>query len=274
MKILTKGQYYGIKDRQKSMDGIILSQYNYNTGRPTDWHYHENPYFWYVLNGNMMDCNKREKILCPAGSLMFTNWQDIHYGSKHSYQAAGFHLEFERTWLKKNGLDLDIFEGSDLIQHPKVHFLFAKIYYEFLQNDTFSNITIELLLLQICDALSESKDKIRFQDVPVWVENLKELLHFDKADLNLKHLSEQLGIHPVHISRAVPKYLSVSLGEYIRQQKLKKAIPLLFSTDLSLTSIAYESGFADQSHFNRVFNAFFDMNPSAYRKVLNKKLRC
>lgn len=271
MKILSKGQYYGIKDLEKSLDGIILSQYNYDTGRPTDWHYHENPYFWYVLNGNMMDGNKREKTLCPAGSLMFTNWQEIHYGSKHSIDASGFHLEFERSWLKMNDINLEIFEGSELIQHPKVHFLFAKLYHEFLQNDTYSKITIELLLLQICNVLSDSKNRNSIQEVPIWIEHLKELIHFEKADLSLKYLSEKLGVHPVHISRSVPKYLSVSLGEYIRQQKLKKAIPLLLSTDRSLTSIAYEAGFSDQSHFNRVFNTIFNMNPSAYRKILKKR---
>ena len=203
---------------------------------------------------------------------MFTNWQETHYGSKHSKEAAGFHLEFERSWLKKNGVNLDIFECSKLIQNPKVHFLFIKLYREFLQNDTYSELTIELLLLQICDVLSDSKNRNSTQEVPIWIEHLKELIHFDKADLNLKHLSEQLGVHPVHISRAVPKYLSVSLGEYIRQQKLKKAIPLLLSTDQSLTKIAYEVGFSDQSHFNRVFNAVFDMNPSTYRKILKSKL--
>ncbi|WP_111323159.1 helix-turn-helix transcriptional regulator [Algoriphagus chordae] len=270
MKILSKGQYYGLKDLEKSLDGIVLSQYNYNTGRPTDWHYHENPYFWYILNGNMMDCNKKVKTLCPPGSLMFTNWQEIHYGSKHSGDAAGFHLEFERSWLKNNDVNLALFEGSALIQQPKVHFLFAKLYYEFLQNDAYSKITIELLLLQICDALSDSKNASRTQKVPDWVELLKELIHYDKFDLSLKHLSEQLGVHPAHISRAVPKYLSVSLGEYIRQHKLKEALPLILDRKNTLTNIAHQAGFSDQSHFNRVFNSVFDMNPNTYRKIVTK----
>lgn len=270
MKILTKGQYYGIKDLEKSFDGILLSQYNYNTGRPTDWHYHENPYFWYILKGNMMDSNKKTNTLCPAGSLMFTNWQETHSGSKHSENAAGFHLEFDRNWLKKNNISLAILEGSLLIEHPKIHFLFAKLYQEFLQNDTYSKIAIELLLVQICDSLSDLKETSSTQNIPEWVEHLKELIHFDTSNLNLKYLSEQLGVHPTHISRAASKYLSANLGEYIRQQKLKKAIPLLLNTDNSLTTIAYEAGFADQSHFNRVFNSVFDINPSSYRKKLNK----
>lgn len=270
MKILSKGQYYGIKDSEQSFDGILLSQYKYEKGGRTDWHYHENPYFMYVLDGNMMDCNRKAKSLCPAGSLMFNNWQEAHYGSKHSENAAGFHLEFEKIWFKEKDIDLNILEGSQLIEQPKVHFLFAKLYQEFILNDSFSGLTIELLTIQISDALSCLKDRGISQKAPPWVGHLKELIHFEKSQLNLNHLSKQLGVHPVHISRTAPKYLSVSLGEYIRQQKLKKAIPLLLNSNLSLTAIAYEAGFSDQSHFNKVFKAYFNINPGHYRKSFSK----
>lgn len=264
MKILTKGNYYGSQNGEKSFNGILLSEYDYLTPR-TDWHYHENPYFMYVLRGNMKDCNTRKETLCPAGSLMFNNWQEEHYGSKHSLDAGGFHLEFEKKWFDDNDIDSDLFEGSRLIQNPKVHLLFAKLYYEFKLQDDYSPVTVELLLLQISETIS----KLTFQDkqsIPPWVEHLKELLHYDNSSLSLQYLAEQLNIHPVHISRAVPKYFSMSLGEYIRQNKIKKTIPLLLNKDQSLTSIAYDVGFSDQSHFNRVFKSAFDMNPSLYRK--------
>lgn len=269
MKVLTKGTYYGIQELEKSFKGIVLSQYNYARDS-TDWHYHENPYFWFVLNGNMMDCNKKVTTLVPQGSLMFNNWQECHYGSRHSESASGFHLEFEKDWFANNGIDLDLLEGSQLIQNPKVHFLFAKLYYEFRCSDQYSVVTVELLLLQICEVLSDIKE-VNVNNVPSWVNELKELLHFDNSILSLQYLSEQLGIHPVHISRTAPKYLSTSLGEYIRQCKLKKAIPLMLDLNNSLTKIAYQTGFSDQSHFNRVFNSYINMNPSAYRKELAKE---
>jgi len=47
--------------------------------------------------------------------------------------------------------------------------------------------------------------KVNHKDVPNWVIQLKELLHHDQTNLRLKYLSDQLNIHPVYISRAVPK---------------------------------------------------------------------
>lgn len=268
MKISTKGKYYGTRNSEKSFNGVLLSQYTY-TGIKTDWHYHENPYFMYVLQGNMKDCNKRIKTLCPSGSLMFNNWQEPHYGSKHSVDASGFHLEFEKHWLEENGISLNLLEGSQLVQNPEVHLLFAKLYVEFVLSDTYSEVSVEILLLQICEVLSNLKEKKTFS-IPTWIENLKELLHYDPSHLTLQYLSEQLGVHPVHISRAAPKYLSMSLGEYMRQDKIKKAIPLLLDFNSSLTEISHQLGFSDQSHFNRVFKSYLNTNPSSYRKIIKK----
>ena len=269
MKILANGTYYGRQNSEMSFNGVLLSQYDYTIDK-TDWHYHENPYFMFVLKGNMIDGNKKTKTLCPSGSLMFNNWEEVHYGSKHSNNASGFHLEFQKQWLENNNFQINLLEGSQLIQNPQIHFLFAKLYHEFIISDIYSNVSVELLLLQICNELTEVKDNTA-KETPNWIHELKEILHYDDtSELSLQYLSDQLNIHPVHISRSAPKYLFTSLGEYIRKHKIKKAIPLLFDSKNSLTSIAHQTGFSDQSHFNRVFKYYFSMNPSLYRKNTTK----
>jgi len=138
-------------------------------------------------------------------------------------------------------------------------------------SDKYSEVSVELLLLQISEALGEIKEN-DFKNIPNWIIKLQELLHYDTSELSLQYLSDQLDVHPVHISRSAPKYLYTSLGEYIRQHKIKKAIPLILDSSNSLTEIAYQAGFSDQSHFNRVFKSYFEMNPSFYRKNVYKNL--
>ena len=269
MRILTKGEYYGDQNLEIDFNGILLSKYRYEQDRPTDWHYHENPYFMYVLEGNMKDSNTRTTTLCPAGSLMFNNWEEPHFGSKHSKLASGFHLEFERDWLQNKGIDLNLWEGSQRIDHPSMHRIFVQLYKELLLADAYSDVSIELLLIQVCDALSNVKKTEKIES-PNWVAGLKELLHYDTSPLNLSYLAKSLDVHPVHLSRAAPKYLSTSLGSYIRLQKLKKALPLLLDPSITLTEIAYQVGFSDQSHFNRVFRSQFNCNPRDYRKIFKE----
>ncbi len=268
MKILTKGRYYGEKRLEFDNKGVVLSEYDYRTRR-TDWHYHENPYFMYVLGGNIYDINKKRKTACAPGSLLLHNWDETHYNEKHSDFARGFHIEFERNWFNEKKLDVSLWEGSHIIQNPKMHLLLGKLYYEFKCQDEFAEISIDLLLLELCE-VSRSNQKTALQSKPPWVEDLRALLHENELEtLDLKKLSAKLGVHPVHISRAVPKYFSDTLGGYMRQQKIKKALGLILDSKYSLTEIAYICGFSDQSHFTRTFKSYFGTAPKDFRARLS-----
>lgn len=264
MKILTKGKYYGEKKLELDNKGIILSEYNYHLSQ-TDWHYHENPYFMYVIEGNILDINKKRKTTCPSGSLLLHNWNETHYNTKESSFARGFHIEFERKWFEQKKLDVDLWEGSQMIENPTMHHLLAKIYSEFKCQDQYSEISIDLLLLQLCET-SQSSHNSGGNSIPKWVSQLKEILHDDETEnLSLQLLSAELGVHPAHLSRAIPKYFATTLGNYMRQLKIKKALSYLLNPANSLTEIAFMAGFADQSHFTRTFKSYFGTTPKDFR---------
>lgn len=267
MKILSKGEYYGIMKSEHNYNGVILSEYNY-LQQQTDWHYHENPYLMYILQGNLYDTNKKKQTACSTGSLFFYNWDEPHFNSKHSNSTRGFHIEFERQWFKDKQLDLNLWEGSQLIKNPNLHHILAKLYFEFKCNDSYSQVSIELLLFQLCESI-DAFQMINTLDEPLWIQKLKDLLHQNTQSLSLDKLSKQLGVHPAHISRAVPKYLKTTLGDYIRQIKVKNAISYMTSSNLSLTDITYLCGFSDQSHFIRLFKLYIGMTPKQYRSKIN-----
>ncbi len=263
MKILTTGKYYGKKKSEVNLKGVLLSEYDYLTPR-TDWHYHENPYLMYVLQGNLYDINKKRQTHCKSGSLIFHNWQEAHYNTKETRHARGFHVEFPRSWFEERKLDANLWEGSRLINHPKLHYLFGQLFFEFKCQDSYSDLSVELLLLNLCENIELIE--LSPKQEPSWVRSLRELLQEDSEHLDLRSLSKQLGIHPVHLSRAVPKYFGSSLGTYIRQQKVKQSLSYLWDKRYSLTDIANLCGFSDQSHFTRTFKLYLKRTPSAYRK--------
>ena len=187
MKILSKGEYYGAMKSEKDYNGVILSEYNYLIQK-TDWHFHENPYLMYVLQGDLYDTNKKKKTTCTSGSLFFYNWDEPHFNSKHSDFAKGFHIEFERQWFNDKQLDFDLWQGSRLIQNPNLHHLLAKLYFEFKCQDVYSEISVELLLFQLCEGI-DSIQIIKTLDEPLWVNNLKDILHQNNQNLSLNSLS-------------------------------------------------------------------------------------
>lgn len=266
MKVSRIGKYYGEKKTEVFFNGIVLSEYDYLEER-TPWHFHDNPYFMYVLDGRMKDINSRQTEKCAPGSLIFHNWQEAHYNTKETAHARGFHVEFERNWFNDKKLAIDLWEGSQLIQNPHSHHILGKLYFEFKCNDRFSEISIDLLLIQLCESIEDHRIP-KLQAEPQWIPRLKELIHENTEDLSLQFLSRQLGVHPAHLSRAVPKYLSTTLGDYIRKQKIKTALSYLLNPDLSITEIAYLCSFSDQSHFIRTFKYYLGQTPRVFRANL------
>ncbi|MFK7756448.1 MAG: helix-turn-helix domain-containing protein [Flavobacteriales bacterium] len=266
MRVLKQGEYFGSQRWELRQKGIVLSEYDYlEPGTP--WHFHENPYFMYVIKGEMLDLNKACKTELVAGDLMFLNWQEPHCTEKHSNSGRGFHLQLDRKWLDFNDQNAQLYEGSKIMDDPSVHLVLSKIYFEFRKSDEFSVLSIEVLVMDLCNILRKNSSP-KMKEVPAWIIKLKDILHSCPNHLSLNELSEQLGVHPVHISRSIPLFLDSTLGEYMRKLRIKKALPLVLNKGNSLSQIAYECGFSDQSHFNRVFRGYYNHSPKEYRSIL------
>jgi len=112
----------------------------------------------------------------------------------------------------------------------------------------------------------------KYKKTPAWAKELKEILqdHID-TNLSLKEISKSLDIHPAYLSREFSKYFdNLSFGDYIRKQRIEKAIELLNNSSYSLTEIAYLTGFSDQSHFTRIFKLHTGKSPSVYRREIKR----
>ena len=63
----------------------------------------------------------------------------------------------------------------------------------------------------------------------------------------------------------------MTLRSYIEQQRIKKAIDLLLTTDYALTRIAYECGFSSQSYFSYAFKRKMGKTPRQYVQDIYSK---
>ncbi|AWH85876.1 AraC family transcriptional regulator [Flavobacterium album] len=270
MKQLQKGQFFGETNTTISLDGITLTDTVY-THDKVDWHYHENAYFTFILQGNVIEGNKKEIYHCGPGALLFHNWDESHYNIKPPGFTRGFHVEIERQWLDEAGLGKTSLEGSKAIANIDVKLLMYKIFRAGKMNDGLTAIAVQSLLIETLSTLQKDSHQVLLKK-PKWVSMIDDILHSQTGNnVTLEHLSKLLDIHPVHLSRDFPKYFRCNLGEYIRKLKVEKALSLMAMGKLSLTEIAYKCGFSDQSHFTRSFREINGLNPSMHRKLLLKK---
>jgi AraC family transcriptional regulator len=262
------GQFYGKANETLSLNGIILNDSDY-THDYVDWHYHENAYFTFLLTGSVLDGNKKTTHECSAGSLLFQNWQEPHYNVASKQNTRGFHVEMNPSWFAAFDIPVDRVEGNIRITDPALITNMYNVFKEMKLHGGESQLAIDTLLVQLFATLTHEK-RSGDSKVPLWVGVVKEALHASPENWKLVDLAKLANVHPVHLSRHFSKYFKASLGEYIRTIKVQKSLSLLPNKQLSLTEIAAECGFSDQSHFIRSFKFHYQLTPLHYRKLFLK----
>ena len=79
-------------------------------------------------------------------------------------------------------------------------------------------------------------------------------------------LAEQLSLSAGHFNRAFKETFGESPHAYIVGLRLEMAQEMMLSTADPLSQIAYACGFADQSHFTKVFRRVMGQPPNAWRR--------
>jgi AraC-like DNA-binding protein len=183
-----------------------------------------------------------------------------------------FAAQASGLWAISAGLAHNYKNDHELLEKGMLIYDALYSWAKHLQHEKHTQQPFEDLLVSVLNNYLKNKPGSK-KKVPAWAQELKEIIqdHID-TNLSLKELSRGLEINPSYLSREFSRYFeNMTFGEYIRKQRIEKAIELMKTPSYSLTEIAYLTGFSDQSHFNRIFKKHTGQNPSEYRKKATKK---
>ena len=88
-----------------------------------------------------------------------------------------------------------------------------------------------------------------------------------RHDVSVTALANSLYYSPRHLSRKITEATGMNTEEMLLYKKYLHAVHLMHHSDLTLTEIAHDSHFSDQSHFIKSFKAYTGMTPGAYRRM-------
>jgi AraC-like DNA-binding protein len=80
----------------------------------------------------------------------------------------------------------------------------------------------------------------------------------------MENMASRYGITARYMQQLFVHYTGLTPKIYSQINRFQKSLQLVTEGDASLTSIAYECGYADQSHFIREFKTFTGYTPSRY----------
>ncbi len=270
MKSLNTGTHYGTSKSVRYINGLTIVNSVYHNQTSCPWHYHSNAHFAYTTYGNLIETHQKQKLHLSVGCLMYNHSQEPHHNSGYSEFVSALHIDVHKSWFDKYGFKTDKIEGVHILKNPILKNLFINLLKEVKINDAHSPLTIESLIVEATSGmLLENKDNSSAK--PSWVYVLRDLLHSFSDPLTLEEVAKNINIHPVYLCQQFPVYFHCSFGDYIRKIKIEKAVVLMLAKPhTSLTQIGYECGFADQSHFIRLFKKYVGINPLAYKKLLSQ----
>jgi AraC-like DNA-binding protein len=91
---------------------------------------------------------------------------------------------------------------------------------------------------------------------------------FANSELGVQHIAELLGCSSDYLSHLFHTETKERLTHYIQRIRIEGSVLALETTTLTVSEIAYASGFADPAYFARVFKQHKNVTPQEYRTVL------
>jgi AraC family transcriptional regulator len=99
-----------------------------------------------------------------------------------------------------------------------------------------------------------------------------ELIEASLADnLALADLARECGLSVAQFARAFKRSTGLPPHRYLTERRIERARLLLLRSDLPLADVAVRCGFADQSHFTKLFRRSIGVSPGSFRRVSRAK---
>ncbi len=243
-------------------------------------HDHEFHEIVYVADGNANHYINGKILPMTAGCLYFIRNTDIHTysdftGDSFTYYTLLLEKEVVHGMFAYYGMEK---AESELMARP----LPPEVHLDITERERTESRLSELFLLMhkdkqtfktrsrllLTELVSEyfTKRCEKNTGTPFWLEYACEKMRLPK---NLTAGSERFfeicGRSREHCTRMMKKHYDISPVGYISDLRMQYAANLLTSSDLTVSEIALECGYASIPHFYALFSEKFEMSPGEYR---------
>ncbi|MGO4274510.1 helix-turn-helix transcriptional regulator, partial [Paenibacillus sp. TAF58] len=82
-----------------------------------------------------------------------------------------------------------------------------------------------------------------------------------------EEIANHVFLNPDYLTRIFKKETGMAVSDYLFHERLKLAQELLAKTDMPISAVASHIGYANFSHFSRMFKKHTDLNPIEYRQL-------
>jgi len=261
---LEPGHFYGTNRTERRQGALILSETVYRPALDIPAHIHQRAYFGFLLGGAYWEQLGARAVHFAPLSVVFHPPREVRRGAISGRGARLFHVELPDPWMERVR-ELGAFPDGSLDHHGGPIIGHARtLFREFRHPDAASPIVIEGVALEMLGALLRGAHDDT--EIAPWLHRVREQLRARALDSpTLADVAADSGVSPIRLARAFRRAFGESPGHYLRRERIRRACERLADPEVSLAAVAAELGFADQSHFTRVFRKIVGTTPAAWR---------
>ncbi|TDD93825.1 AraC family transcriptional regulator [Flavobacterium cellulosilyticum] len=136
-----------------------------------------------------------------------------------------------------------------------------------ITKDVLADLTLQELLIRIIQTQSaKAIDDGVFTDPKNPIFHVVEFIRLNlNENINLKHLSEKVGMSTASFYRLFKRELGMSPLEFVINEKIRCAKQLLKNPTIQINEVCYLSGFEDSNYFIRLFKKHEGITPKQYQ---------
>lgn len=265
------------------------------------WHWHEEPEFCHVLQGEVEYHLPQQTIVLTAGEGIFINANVLHMicshnGCKNAIIVPQVFHELLLTGYHRSAIDVKYYRpitnAQNLpcyIMHPQNPDDAAMIRImdncykcagkEELGYELYVRTYISMLWFRLYNSVQPIL-RTQTQKQDKHNARLKQMLQYINEhyaeNITLKEIAASANISERECIRCFRKCMQLSPFQYLQQYRIDLAANMLLHSDLPITEIALENGFQTSSYFSKTFKQYMHCTPRMYRNTSrqNQRLTC
>jgi len=252
----------------KGGGGLAIHEGSFEASVDIPVHVHDVPVVSLILHGvaseqisaGTQTIEPQDLILTPAFA---------PHGYRFHESGKWVNMQFSDAWLGRlsDGHRL-AFQTSKIIRSSAAVAWANRVHLEIHERDDVSTLAIDgAMMLLVAELVRAQIDGARAR--PRWLRRVEEALEASIASPpSVEELAAIAGVHPTHLLRTFRRYEGTTISNFVRQRRIQRARVEVAQAKRPLAMIALDAGFADQSHFTRVFRQTFGETPGQYARAL------
>jgi AraC family transcriptional regulator len=268
--LLRGGEFYSPLQARLRSDDVLLSELRQPCSRSVPRHEHELAYVTIMLRGDYLEGDRGKLDELRPFTAVFNPAGAAHSTVIGPAGAPLFTIELCEENLRYLGIRLPrrttFDRGAGNMLWPGLR-LYSAFKTQAADPLIVEGHIFEAHVLEMLGAIAGLE--LPEMTAPRWLGRVKDRLHEGfREPLRMRDLAREAGVHPVHLARVFRRIEKRTPGEYQQGLQVRAACELLRDPEWPLAVIAAECGFADQSHFTRVFRRMAGTTPARLRRTL------